>query len=104
MAKLINETSHTSLQLSRQEANEVIGMLAQELANNETQDIVLPLGLDDASEDLVIKNQIQYDEEKCREEINLALSHPEPKKAFDSKAWLAGVMKAKKIPSSKKGR
>ncbi len=56
MAELISEVSHTSLSLTRQEASEIIAMLAKDLAENNSQSIVLPLGLNDESESLIKKN------------------------------------------------
>ena len=56
MAELINEVSHTSLILTRQEACEIIATLAKDLSETDSQSIVLPLGLDDESESLIKKD------------------------------------------------
>lgn len=49
MSKLI-KTDHSAIELTRQEAYEIIALLAQELAESSDKTIILPLGLDDDSE------------------------------------------------------
>lgn len=53
MSTLNKTESHTELLLTRQEAHEIIALLAKELAESKSDGIVLPLGLDDESEDSV---------------------------------------------------
>ncbi|UZE94419.1 hypothetical protein [Alkalimarinus alittae] len=53
MSKLVKTASHAELERTRQEAHEIISLLARELAETNDDTIMLPLGLDDESEEVL---------------------------------------------------